>query len=461
MKKIRLFFFLFPFVAHSQTFNITQFGAKPDGKTLATKAIQTAIDKASFKGGTVIIPSGEYLSGSLILKSNVHLRLEMGAILRGSKNIKDYTKFVDEDTILHKGELNRHFIFAKNVENISITGNGIIDGNGLVFWDKNATDNNDIERPTPWIKIQQGKHISIEGLTFSNSSAHVLVFNRCKDVKVRGITINNPFDSQNTDGIDITDTKDVIISDCNISTGDDAICLKSHLDTVENIVVTNCIIRSDDAALKFGTGGMVAIRNCTFSNIIITNTRYGIAMFMKDGGVFENTLFSNIIIETQSRHNTEYPIYVDIDRRDERHERGTIRNISFKDIKIKSRGNILIGGQAQNLIQDLTFDNIDWQIPDFSNLEKLTSKPRGNRKHKPYPGFDDFSKMPSNFTLAHINGLVMKNISVSYLTEKLPFERHLLYFKNAKNVTLDNVKGEATGKKERIFKDETSVIIVK
>ena len=397
-----LLFLLFILISNNIfaiSLNIQSFGAKNDGKTLHTKAIQAAIDScARAGGGEVLIPAGGvHLSGTIFFKTNVFLRLESGATLQGSPRLADYdTNFP-------------HLIFAEKAVNTGILGNGIVYGNGAAFWDENFEPK---ERPRPWLKFLHCQELKFENVQLLNSPAHVLVLDHCDGVVVNAIRIINPIRSPNTDGIDVTDSRNVLITNCYIETGDDAICLKSHDVMIENVIATNNIITSDDAAIKFGTGGAVGVRYCTFSNNVIRNTRYGIALFQMDGGRYEHCQFTDMVIETASRHKTEYPIFVDIDKRLENGALGSIQNIQFSNIQIISRGNCLIAGQAKAALQYISFDNITFITKE--NPADLTTvrKPRGNKSLGYYVDMQDFASMNAWFTFAHIRGLSLRNVTI-------------------------------------------------
>jgi polygalacturonase len=331
--------------ASAQFLDIRQFGAKNDGKTLNTAAIQAAIDSChQLGGGQVLIPAGGvYLSGTLFLKTHVFLYLEPGALLKGSSNIADYDK------------KHPQLIFAEYSNNLGFFGAGVIDGNGAAFWDQFYLP---LDRPEPWIVFEHCQNLQFKGVQLLNSPAHVLVLEHCDGAVIDGLRIVNTVLSPNTDGIDIADTRNVSIQNCYIQTGDDAICLKSHQHWVENIIVTNNVLMSDDTAIKFGTGGDVGTRHCIFSDNVIRNSRYGIALFQMDGGVYEYCQFNNMTIETSSRQFTEYPIFVDIDKRRADDRLGSIRNLIFSNLQLISRGNCLLAGQPNAKIQGLTFRNI-------------------------------------------------------------------------------------------------------
>ena len=384
-------------VERPDDYDITDFGAVGNGKTLTTSAIQQAIDACHQNGGgTVYFPPGSYLTGSIYLKDKVSLRFASGSLLQGSPNLDDYT-----------GE-RKCLIYGYGLKNVSITGKGIIDGNGHVFWDENFKA---LERPEPWILLDTVEHLTISGVLFRNSPSHTLRVENASDVTIRDISMISSFKGPNTDGIDIVDSENFMISNCYISTGDDAICLKSQRDTVQNVVVTNCILESDDAAIKFGTGSRVATRYCNFTNNVIKRSRYGIALFMLDGGVFEHNNFSNLIIETGSRWPHEYPVYIDIDKRKEDSQYGIVRDNTFSNLKIVSGGKVLIAGRPDHSISNLRFTNSTFYLKDPVDFSKA-KKPRGNKNYPKLETSIDLSPQASTFTFGYIDNLVLEGVQV-------------------------------------------------
>ncbi len=417
--------------ALGQTFNILDYGAVADGTTFSTAAIQNALDDCREKGGgTVLIPTGTYLTGSIRVYSHTRLQLAPGATLLGSKRLADY----DEE--------HPHLIWGDSIERFRLSGDGVIDGQGESFFDRSGQSWKATKgtRPRPWIKITNSRDIRVEDVELIHAPAHVLVFRKCKNVVVRGVSIRNNVRSPNTDGIDIKGCRKVLINDCFISTGDDAICLKSGQDTVEQVVVSDCVLISDDAAIKFGTGSKYPIRNCQFSNINISGTRYGIAFFMTQGGIYEHCQFSNILIETGSRHKTEYPVYIDIDKRSAGQALGTIRDIDFSNIKIITRGNILIGGQAGHPITGIRFDGLTMALTELTDLTAVSKKPRGNKSFPTLPGMADFSAVPAHFTLGYVTDVVLKDIRISHQFDDSPNQRHFFHFQEAKAVQLSDLQ---------------------
>lgn len=429
-------------------FYITDYGAKGDSLTLNTTAIQKAIDACAAQGGgRVIFPVGKFISGTIVLRSNINYHFQNGAMLIGSPSVQNYNKPEGENNIMLIAYQQpavvqaalRVFIDGSNVTNVSFTGLGIIDGNGKHFWDEAFKA---LERPEPWINFSNAKNISIKEVTFRNAPSHVLRFAGSEQIVIDGIKIGNVPKSPNTDGIDLVDTKNVHISNSFISTGDDAICLKTDRTGVENVTVTNCIIESDDAALKFGTGSKGYTRFCTFSNNIIRNSRYGISLFMLEGGVFEHNHFSNMIISGGSRHANEYPIFIDVDKKRPDDTYGLVRNNTFSDLTIVTSGKILITGRPEIPIENVLMSNINLTLQNEADFSKA-KKPRGNKNFPKLENSLDRAPVSAHFTFGHINGLYMNNVTINYQNKSTRKDIDLL---DVKNFQITNCHGNDLSK---------------
>ncbi|MFN4079456.1 MAG: glycoside hydrolase family 28 protein [Saprospiraceae bacterium] len=400
----------------AQVYDIRQFGALNKAGHLNTAAIQAAIDSAARDGGgEVWIPAGSYLTGTLQLRSHVALRLLPGAVLLGSADMDDY----DPER--------PHLIYAVDCENVSLIGSGLMDGQGHAFFDTTQQIWTAKNRPTPWLLFKRCRRVRVCDLELRNPPSHILVLNGCDDVAIDGVTMRADPRSPNTDGIDIVDTKVVAISNCHLSAGDDLICLKSNRRMVQHVVATNCILRSDDAAIKFGTGSRKGVRNCVFSNISIYDTRYGIALFMTDGGIYEHCIFDNIIIRNGSRWANDYPIFIDIHRRFEQSPMGRIKDLSFTNINIQSPGNILVAGQPDHPIEDLLFDNVSFTLTGCNDLSRYAQKPRGNKSLKPIPGLRDYSRHETHAMFAHVDGLRLHRWKIRKARKAAPCPRPALW----------------------------------
>lgn len=395
--------------AYTTRFNILDFGAKPDGKTMNTKAIQAAIDKALKVHGEVVIPEGTFLTGALTLGPRMTLQIDKGATVLASPNMQDYP--------------NGNFINAPYADSLVIQGQGTINGNGTAFFDAKWKFE---ERPQPWIVISDASGVKVSGIRFENSPSHTLSFNFCDGVIVDDISIKNNPKSPNTDGIDIRNTRNVTITNCDIRTGDDAICLKvtskKHLwqdpkgnarpRTVENIVVKDCYLESDDAALKLGTGSGYMTRNITFEGITIRKTRYAMALFMMDGGIYQDILFKNIDAETGARHAQEYAVFMDIHQRLADSPVGQIENVRFEDCKIKTQGIFYVSGHPQQNLKNITFDTID--VVFDGHLDNSSwQKPKGNKKIKQWPTTSDYVRESGKFIIGNAEDVHFKNLTIT------------------------------------------------
>lgn len=417
-------------------FLITDFGAVGDGQTMCTQGFQAAIDSCTQSGGGyIVIPSGRFLTGTIVLKDHVYLKLAPGAVLLGSKDLADYQ--------------HECLIYAKDGHDIGIIGQGTIDGQGDFFW---RGKQRPYHRPGRTVNFESCRDVLIRDVNIRNSAAFNIAFEDCDFVTITGVSIVNDLAAPNTDGIDPISSSNVFISNCYIETGDDAICPKSHSmeKACENITVTNCVLISDDSAIKFGTASRGVIRNCSFSNIVIRNTQYGIGFYMKDGGSFEDIQFSNISIETvvpdsvqADRSTNSYAIFMDIEKRHDQSSFGTIRNIMFSDMTINTiDGNCLFAGMPEKRIENITFDNVRMRVRRRTDLSGR-HKPRGTRKLKNV-AVNDYAHISSHFTFAYINGLNIRNLFVQDDTPDNQFERHAIWAKDVDNVVIDGFQQKQT-----------------
>jgi polygalacturonase len=347
---------LFATAAAAKDYDITDFGAKPDGKTLCTKAIQKAIDEcAKNGGGRVVAPTGAFLSGTLYLKNNVTLYLEKGATLYGSIDSVDYplnapktVKTLNTHGPSGKPKRNFALLYAEAQENIGIGGEGTIDGNGQhPFWQRGDNGPN---RPKVILFISC-KRVTVENVTLTNSPFWMQDYLGCDGVKIRGITVFNHA-NWNNDGLDI-DSKNVIVSDCIIDSDDDGICLKSYLNNApcENVVVTNCVVASNCNAIKMGTPGYggfknIAIQHCTVNASKVSHFRKwterykqittdpsmvtGLSIECVDGGASDNIVVSHLTMKA-----TQTPIFIKVAN----------RQAKFKDeidTRVSSMKNVII-----------------------------------------------------------------------------------------------------------------------
>ncbi len=371
--------------------SIAEYGAKGDGKELCTEAIDRALKAcAEAGGGTVLVPAGTFLTGAIKLPSHVTLHLAAGAVLKGSTNLADY-------------QVNgRRFplIRAEKAENIAILGPGAIDGSGTSFMDMTKTRTGpylpkDLDpnftrqgreymdakfgegdgpvvyrsRPNRLIRLTECRNVLLRDVILRNSPCWTLHLEDCEDADVRGIRIANNLLVPNSDGIHCTTCRRVHISDCEISAGDDAICVTSvesrNPGVCEDVTVANCTLQSRSAGVRVGYGRN-PIRNCTFQNLTIRESNRGLGLFVRDEGSVENILFSNIIIRTRlhTGHwwgNAE-PIHLSVIPQRKDAGIGRMKNIVFSNIIAESESGIVLYGSKPGDISNVTFDGVALRI---------------------------------------------------------------------------------------------------
>jgi polygalacturonase len=277
--------------------NVRDHGAAGDGTTLDTAAIQRAIAAvAAVGGGTVHLPAGRYLTGSIVLESKVTLELAEGAVLLGSTDTAHYRRLNFLALVLADGK-----------HDIAIRGRGTIDGQGRVFGAAHplpATggplpDAHEASRPV-LLNFRGCRNVRVEGVMLRDSGCWVQLYRDCQGVTVEDVTVRS-IAALTNDGIDIDGCKRVVVRNCDIDSGDDGICLKSSRQFCEDVLVERCRVRSSCNALKFGTASHVGFRNITCRDLEIHDTYLSaIALEMVDGGTIENVTISKVSITTTS-----------------------------------------------------------------------------------------------------------------------------------------------------------------
>jgi polygalacturonase len=285
--------------------NVADFGAVPDGSTLSTAAFAAAIDRAAqHGGGTVLVPPGRYLTGSIILKSNTHLRLEPGATILGSQNPADYPladgRWEGLDARTHLG-----LIAAVDAQNVSVTGRGAIDGQGQPWW--RMVRQRSLQHPRPRLLcFLRCRDLRVEGLTLLNSPAWTVHPYACQNVTIDGLTLRNPPDSPNTDGINPESCANVHVVNCHIDVGDDCITLKAGADPshasapCRNITIANCTLVHGHGGVVIGSEMSGGVRNVVISNCVFEGTDRGIRIKTRRGrgGIVEDVRVSNLIMDS-------------------------------------------------------------------------------------------------------------------------------------------------------------------
>ena len=395
-----------------QLFSPIAFGAKGDGVAKDTPALQRAIDAASeHGGGTVHVPAGRYLCGTLVLKSNVSLWLDNGSILIMSSDNQDFLPVakLDYDPKANNDTSDFHFalLSAEDQDNIAVFGEGIIEGNRP----KRGG-------PKP-IALKRCKHVAIRNITLRNAPNYNISLLGCSYIHIDSITIHNGF----ADGIDPDCSRYVRISNCFVESHDDAICLKAsgalgeHAAT-EHVAIDNCVLRTASIHVKCGTESCgdfrnIAVSNCVFEGGMgMSHGNPGVAFYTTDEGALEGISVSNIVMR-----DVATPIAMirgDRDRCGLAKGPGTLNSISISNIvatgaKLFS----VIAGLPEAPINGIRLENISISIkgtvpaPTPKSLEEIPEKP------KAYPQPVMFGALPAfGLFLRHVSDVVLRDIEV-------------------------------------------------
>ncbi|HUI30543.1 MAG TPA: glycosyl hydrolase family 28 protein [Candidatus Acidoferrales bacterium] len=453
----------------AQTYYVRDFGAVGDGKTINTAAIQKAIDSCRENGGgTVVVPTGTFISGTLQLFSNINLHLERGAVLKGSNKVSDY--------YLHGKRVG--LIYTEHANNVSITGEGNIDGSGDSFMDLNKSKRIDgagtmytrqgvhfrevssglgdgplvpLDRPFQMIIFSDCRNVTIRNVTISNSPFWTVHLADCDGVVVSGVRIWNNLMIPNNDGIDFTSCSNVQMSDCDIRTGDDGIVTVGyayHFDlpgynnlrhVSENITVTNCHIVSRSSAIRVGGWDQNEMRNYTFSNIVIDSSNRGIHLCVRDSGSIRNIMFSNIYIQTRLFTGDWWgngePINIEAIRGKEKVPLGNIRGVKFSHVIAEGAAGILLYSSDESEIEDVSFHDVSLTIEN----DPLGSTCGGNFDLRPVTDqrYSLFKHDIPAFYAQHVRDIRLRDMDIRWGDVRENYFTNGIEFSDFKNIMIE------------------------
>jgi polygalacturonase len=388
-------------------FDVRAQGAAGDGRRLDTANIQAAVDACSRQGGgTVVFPPGTYLSGTIVLKSGVTLHLDPGAVLLGSTSLADYPVHIPKLRSYTDTYTERSLIFAEGVANVAITGRGVIDGQGAAF-------EGPYKRRPYLVRFVECRDVAVTGVTLRNSPMWVQHYLACEQVLIHGVTVRSRV-NHNNDGIDIDASRNVRISDCDISSGDDAIVLKSTTDRrTANVVVTNCLLSTACNALKMGTETNAGFENIVISNCAIRDTGLaGLTLQIVDGGTLDGVAVSNLTMR-----GVGAPVFIRLGDRARpfvaggpRPGIGRLRNVTIANIEATGAGatGCAIAGLPGHPIENLTLDNIRLEFEGGVAEKPATPVPEHPEK---YPEHSMFGRLPAyGLYCRHVANLRLRNL---------------------------------------------------
>lgn len=410
--------------------DITRYGAVGDGKTLNTTAIQKAINDCRRQGGgKVVFPAGIWLSGTIVLKDSVTLQLSKDARLLGSTDINDYQN-IDPFTDGLGIDVGWALLVAVDAKHIGIEGEGAIDGQGAQLKEQQIKTDTRPEserwgRRPFLVRIVRCEGVTVKGITLNYAAAWTSHYFHCKQVNIENVKIVSHGVAHN-DGIDIDGCQNVHIKDCDIVSGDDALCFKTTSSKMacSNIVVTGMRLKSNQGAIKMGTESMAPFENIVISDCYIYDTKNGgIKLLTVDGAHLRNVAISNItMVDVRTPMLIRLGSRLSVFRKgkDTQQPTGTLENVVIKNVKAQASANaqlkpptgILITGVPGHYISNLTLENIDINLAGGGTVEQGRQQvPEAVDK---YPEVKTFGPLVPAYGVwaRHVKGLKLLNITL-------------------------------------------------
>jgi len=415
----------------ARDYNIMDYGANNDIRWNSTMGVQKAIDRcAADGGGRVVVPAGEFRIGTIVLKSNVNLHLEQGAVLYGSTDLNDYRKMKSSYVSLRTQTETIQLIYADSVENVVIDGYGTIDGQGRTF-KKLSWNDEGITRPH-LLRFIQSRNITVKDVTLKNSGCWMQHYLACDQLIIDGIKVFNR-NNYNNDALDLDGCHDVIVKGMIADSDDDAITLKSTSPRrCENITISDCVVSSHCNAIKLGTETNGGFSNINIHGIVVKPSydqkekffgqwigSSAISLEIVDGGVLENVNVSDITVE-----GTESPIFIRLANRGRGWKTGQtidhvgrIDGIHLNNIQIRNAGSMgcSITGIKDHPVENVWLSDITLHHQGGVGEESLQSIADSLRDEKvnAYPEATMWGNLPAKgFFVRHARNVHFNNISV-------------------------------------------------
>ena len=352
------------------------YNAKGDGKTLDTAAIQKALDDAAYTGGTVLIRGGTFLSGEMFLRTDETVFVAPDATVLGTQDHSKYPLVEPRTSLCAHRQLGRGLLYGENISNITVTGGGMLDGNGLYRFKMNdpVNDHRVLDARPDIVYIAYSENITVENINFKSSAFWTVVPLSSGNVTLRNLYLDC-MNTPNRDGIDPVDCHDMTVENCCVMAGDDGLCFKSS-DPVGcyNIDVRDMMIQSLASGIKFGTDTYFCLMNAHISDCTVKNVnRCGVSLETVDGA-----LVSDVAFERIDMTDVGAPVYITVGARNrlprgiDKVRKSRIDGVLFRDIVFEDaypfsytkdiREVIACGQSNEQRIENVTFENCRFEL---------------------------------------------------------------------------------------------------
>lgn len=441
-KIVFLWLFSAPFLyaeGPTATINVMDYGAKGDGKTLDSKAIQKAIDQAAHlgKGTRVLVPSNRiYLISNLVLKSDIEFHLMGNAQLLVSTDESDYKE--------------EGCLIANGANNLKITGSGSINGRALEFM-THYDSIKEIWMPKKFrprlLLLTSCKNLIIKDIVLEEAPFWTLHLLGCEEVLIDGIQIKNNLDVPNCDGIDPDHCRNVEIRNCKIRCGDDAIVIKATEQQLDygpssNIWVHDCHIETQDSGLKIGTETTGDIHHIVFEDCEIVSSCRGLTIQLRDQGNVYDILFKNIRFLSRYHSNPWWgrgeAISLTAMPRNPGSRIGKIHHVRFENIKGVAENSIRINGSKESSISEISLQNVAVR---FSRWTKYPGGVFDNRPTKVYEPIE--SHLSPGISLRHADNISLIDCRIEWGNNIPDYFSNALHAEESSKIELIRFKGEA------------------
>jgi polygalacturonase len=408
-----------PDAGPAPTCDVRAYGAKGDGVTKDTAAIQAAIDACAGTGGTVLVTQGKYLTGMIRLESLETLYLDATGTLFGSQDDADYPSTNPPTDNTQLKNCRKALVYAESAHDVHIAGRGTIDGNGNTpKWIGPSTLHPEATRPMA-VYTALSTNVTIEDITIKDAAMWCLVNLEANNLTIRNVTIHSLL-SGNRDGIDIVDCHHVLVENCTIASEDDSICIKSGTRRgVDDVTIRhNHVLQSIVAnGLKFGTASYGSFSNVTFdTNTVDSADKAGMAVESVDGADISNIHFRNITL-----HQVGSPVFILLGDRgttpaDDVHKVGSIDGVTFENVTADAThtwGSAISGtttGGTTYRLKNLSFTNV--QVTGKGGLATVPADPPEYAGQYPDPNL--WGDLPAfGYFIRHADGVTFTGSSAT------------------------------------------------